>query len=384
MAAVAVFTGCSKSDVGSGGVGDLQLSVSHNSTLVVKSSEDVDVNTFTISFTGITNSAYSFECSVGDFFEQYADGVMSLETGDYNVTVISPDTEDAEWEQPIFGCSQDFTISQSAVTFVSLVCTIQNMKVTVSVSNAFKAEFTDYNVIVTGDYSGEKKSLTWTAEDIEAGKAGYFAVAELTVSIRGTRTNGSSITETAFITDVAAADYHNITIDIAGTGEGDFSVDIDDSVNEKDDDFYIENDDTEESGTGPSIVWVGNPDFEPVYLAAEMSVNLTVTAPEGIATFVVDVESDTLTAILSGMGVSTPMDFINGGIMFNMMMVAVGLPYGDAINGQTYVDFPLSILVPMIYTMGPAAGSEHIFTLTVGDSLGQEVSKTLTFIMPEE
>ena len=55
------------------------------------------------------------------------------------------------------------------------------------------------------------------------------------------------------------------------------------------------------------------------------------------------------------------------------------MPTGDSLKGQTSVNFSLSQLVPLILELGPEAGSDHIFTLSLTDEAGNSLSKTLTF-----
>ena len=55
------------------------------------------------------------------------------------------------------------------------------------------------------------------------------------------------------------------------------------------------------------------------------------------------------------------------------------LPAGDAINGQTTVNFSLSQLVPLINGFEPEPGSIHTFTLSVTDKKDQTLSKPVSF-----
>ena len=127
----------------------------------------------------------------------------------------------------------------------------------------------------------------------------------------------------------------------------------------------------------PTLEWAANPDFAPMEITAGMDVNLVVNVPGRIATFVVGVKSSVLEPV-----VGTSMDLIyDESFIENFGSL---LPTGDALLGQTRVDFSLSALVPLIGGLGAAPESEHVFTLNVTDEYGQSLSKALTFVIPSE
>ncbi len=418
--AAALLAGCSKSNLSEDAApGGLALTISGiEDNLTVKSSagtDNLDLNSFIITFTSPESSAYRLEYTVADFNETYSDGLIPFYPGDYTVKVTSPDNANAEWDQPIYGCTEDFSIVSEKVTTLDLVCTIQNMKVTVVVTDAFKDEFYEYNVVVTGTYDGVEESLTWTPELIEAGAAAYFAVSELKVYVKGVRQTGNTVSEQMTITDTAPADHHIITIDATKTGTAATSIRLDDSVNDVEQDILIpgfetpttgddepednnednNGDNTEdnngdsngdsnnENSTAPTATWATNPDFEPMYLAEEMAVDIVVSAPEGIASFLVGVDSATLSTILDAVGITLPMDIINDENATSLLG-ELGVPVGEDLVGATTVDFDISNLAPLIYALSPDALSEHVFTLIVTDKKDQKLERTITFIMPEE
>ncbi|MCD8313989.1 MAG: hypothetical protein LUC24_07520, partial [Bacteroidales bacterium] len=116
-------------------------------------------------------------------------------------------------------------------------------------------------------------------------------------------------------------------------------------------------------------------------LSDDMDVNIKVTAPEGIAGFVIDIDSPTLNDFLLGFaGLSTSMDLINDADKLGTLS-ALGIPVGDELLGKTEIDFDLGGLFGMLNALA-SSGTEHNFTLTVTDAVGQSIAQTLTFIMP--
>ena len=406
-AAAMVLSGCNKTEVRTAThKGMLQLQVGYAGEyndktpdlVPVKSGADEQafIDTFVISIDKTTGAPYSLECTVARFNEQYADGILTLSPGNYTVTVTSPGSEKAAWDQPVYGVTKEFTIMEEVLTPVELVCRLTNMMVSVKLSETFKSELSAYSIIITGDYEDGEASLTWSSADEDAeSRAGYFAVAPLSVEIQGTRAlDGSEARKTYRIEDVAAADHHILNIDAKTTGASQPSISIDYTVNEKPVDITvpgfeeipIPDEEPEDpdvpSEDAPELVWEANPTFERWPLAATMDVNLVVNAPEKIAGFKVNIESATLQSLLETF--TMPMDMINDEAVKEFMSnPMVGLPVGDDLLGQTSVEFPLSTLLPLLYQLGPEPGSEHTFTLIVTDTKGQELNQALVFYMPE-
>ena len=387
LAAVAtVLSGCNRTEVEtSGREGLLQLQIGYSGYYNDKTPELVPVrsaaddqafiDTFIISIDKISGtSSYSLECTVAEFNRMYADGILTLSPGDYRVEVTSPgSTNNAAWDQPVYSVAKDFTIIEDVMTPLELVCTLSNMKVSVRLSDNFKSELSAYSIIVTGEYETGNASLTWSSADAASeGRAGYFAVAPLTVEIQGVRQlDGSEAHKTYLIEDVAAADHHILNIDAKVTGSAGLSVSIDYTVNEKPVDIVVpgfeeipvpdedpdDNPDTDPddpSSTAPELVWENNPSFDPTPISSTMDMN----------------------------NMTFPLDLINDETVKGFMG-SLGLPVGDQLLGQVSVEFPLSGLVPLIGQIGAPAGSEHTFTLYVKDEKGQELSRKLVFYMPE-
>lgn len=407
-AAATVFAGCNKNEVGTdAGSGMLRLQVGYAGEyndktpdlVPVKSDADDQafIDTFVISIEKTTGAPYSLECTVAQFNEQYADGILSLSPGSYTVSVSSPGSEKAAWDQPVYGVTKEFTIVEDVLTPLELVCSLTNMMVSVKLSENFKSELSAYSIVITGDYEDGSASLTWSSADVDAeSRAGYFAVAPLSVEIQGTRAlDGSEARKTYRIEDVAAADHHILNIDAKTTGASQPSISIDYTVNEKPVDITvpgfeeipIPDEEPEDpdvpSEDAPELVWEANPTFERWPLAATMDVNLVVNAPGKIAGFKVDIKSETLQSLLESF--TMPMDLINDQTVKEFMSSPfIGLPVGDDLSGKTSVEFPLSTLLPMLYGLDPDPGSEHTFTLIVTDEAGQELNQSLVFYMPEE
>lgn len=349
-------------------------------------------------------------------YDRYIDipQTISLGSGEYTLTVSSPEYRDAAWDLPYYSGTANFTIRVDELTPVNVTARLQNMKVSFVLTDNFKNELSSYSITVTNASSwtaadAGEKTLTWTSAtgDVED-KAGYFSVAPLRVKVDGYRAidNSESHSE-LIIADVAAQDHHIITLDARVTGQvSGVAITIDPSVNDRESNVEVpgwdevpvdggdqpgdepgdEPGDDPQPSTAPTMTWESNPTFAPTPIAAEMDVEIVIEAPEGIKDFVVDVDSNVLGETIAQMAgasytysPSTPfqMDLIND----TALIAALGamIPTGDALENQTHVDFSLSQLVPLIMVYSPESGSQHTFTLKVTDNKGQSLEKPVVF-----
>ena len=337
---------------------------------------------------------------------------LRLAPGFYRADVSSRDTLPAAFDQPIYKGSVEFEISAGVVTPVTVNCSLANMKVSVSPSATLIEELSDYRITITNAPSWDdadiaRHTLVWDKATAGAGKPGFFTVAPLLVKVYGHRAidGGEAVAEYT-ISDVAARDYHLITVDAVVTGQATFGIVIDESIVEKNEEILVpgweeapvdghhedEGDNPGGGGgtsaTAPSLSWAANPDFEPTPIEATMDINITISAPEKIASFVISVDSDILSDVIAQLAGDTSYSYANNGpydmdLIGNATLVTVlggmGVPTGDQILGQTSVLFSLSDLVPLILIYSPASGSQHIFTLKVVDEKGQRLEQSLTF-----
>ena len=66
---------------------------------------------------------------VKEKFSTFSGRVVELGSGSYTITVTSPDTEPAAFEQPIYQASESFEIRAGEVTALDLLCEPYNCKV---------------------------------------------------------------------------------------------------------------------------------------------------------------------------------------------------------------------------------------------------------------
>ena len=407
-AAAVMFAGCKKTEIttSEAGLGSVSFSISSDNSEYVTKAElpQVDVNTFKVKITGKDNGYSEEWASVSEM-----PGVLELVSGNYTVTATSPDAKPVAWDQPVYGGSQDFTVMVGKVSNVNLKCSITNMMVTINPTDDFLNELTGWNVTVTS----EDGHLTWNRTEYDEGKAAFFDVAPLNVLVKGERFDGTEvIQQTLIIDEVAAKDHHIINLDAKVTGsieEGGLHLTVDNTVNDRNENINIpgleeipveDEPGTEEPGgetgdeedpqpsTAPVMEWASNPTFETMPISSDMDVVINISAQEKIKAFVVKVESPsaeflaTVSAMVSPENAHLDKSYVNLDLINDATAIAMLsslMPTGDALKGQTSVDFSLSELVPMINGFSPASGSIHTFTLSVTDEKDQTLSKPVSF-----
>ena len=419
IAAAAVFAGCQKSVIQDGSTGTLEFSMSSADDSYNDREEGMLDTRTAAAEAGAGTKAYDKEASLASMLVTISNqsgvgeprqwvysempGVLELTEGQYTISAVSPDSRIAAWDQPVFGGSKEFSIIAGRTSTVELVCGITNVKVSVNCTEEFLKEFTEYSITVRSAEATEDDGfLIWGASEVSEGKEGYFPAADLTVTVQAYRWSDATeqkdpVQARLNITEVEARDHIILNIDAKATGAVETGggsekpfITIDDSMNERDEDILIGGlDEIPVPGDGggedpdpelpaePTLEWAANPNFAPMIIKDGMDVNLVVNVPGKIATFVVGVQSSVLEQV-----VGESMDLIyDESFIENFGSL---LPTGDALLGQTRVDFSLSELVPLIGGLGAAPESEHVFTLNVTDEYGQSLSKALTFVIPSE
>lgn len=427
FAAAAVLAGCNKTEIeNGGGMGTLKFSLnpsvddSYNEKGegMLGGSSSQRAATKAVDNEAILNSmlvTISNNDGVGEAKQwSYSEmpSVLELTEGSYTITAVSSgDNKVAAWDQPVYGGSKEFSIVTGSTSTVELVCSITNVKVSINCTETFKSEFSRYTITVTSAAAtAEDGFLTWTENDVDNWRDGYFSAADLTVTVQGYRWSDATeqqdpVQAVLNIENVQPKDHITVNVDAKATGEANLGessgdgasfITIDDGTNDRDEDIWIDGieeipvpgdgDEPEpELPDAPSLEWPANSDFSDMTIENGMDVNLVVKAPGKIKDFVVGVESDFLATLLPEMTTdgSMNMDLINDEKLITMLAtVAATLPTGDKLDGQTNVDFSLSSLVPLI-KLGAAPASRHTFTLNVTDEYDQTLTKALTFVMPE-
>ncbi len=417
IAAATVFSACSNKIEQQNENGSVAVSVDEISDqYITKSGATLDVNAFDVVIEGEYFNYNGKYADMPDVFE-------NVPAGTYTVSVTSPDQAAAAFDQPIVAGFREFVVKAGEITSVQVICTIQNVKVTVKPDSDFFTELYTYTISVSNGDSAEN-TLIWTNEsleganyaeltkdNVETAKAGYFtATSELKVYVTGYRaiTEEEAVYEGS-ISPIAARDHYIINLhakttgQVGGEGSKGIMLQVDYTTNDINEDITVPGfehpgvdgpddpstgggDDNGDQLEGLSLVWPANPDYGTYELKSTYSddeVTLTVQAENYISGFVVKIASPTtefLNTVLAipgseKVGEYAVLDLLNPETAAAMSF----LPSGDALLNKSEIDFPLSSLLPLILAFDPAMGSIHTFVMEVTDTIGQVLTRELQF-----
>ena len=424
FAAMLVLAGCEKKAVVEkpAATGSFSLSVTCNDKdytdkPLVKSEMAASVNTdmFTVTLTKLYDeygqpAVWAQTWTLVDFPR-----VLELAPGQFKVTVKSPVADRLSTLAPVFFAEKNFTIVENKVTDLEVICTVQNMKVTVAPTANFFTELRNFTISVTAEYEGVDTpvSVSWRDTDFvqnadgtySTSKVAYFEAVPLSVMVTGLRAldgSDASLKEPKKITNVAPRDNHILNIDVQVTGETKVAfITVDPSLNDpKDQEVFVpgfeeipipdeeEKPEPEVQSKETSLTWASNPDFAPVNLlvdgenvTVDPQVKLVVNCPRRISSFVINV-SDNFKSVI---GILTTdevqyLDLVNDQKLIAFFVGPMYLPTGSDLAGKTQVEFDLSSLAQMVPMIAATDGEETVFTLDVIDSMGGTYTKDIKFI----
>lgn len=331
-----------------------------------------------------------------------ADNRLELPVGSYTMKVRSEEesaTPAVAWEHPVYGTTVDFPIRKDEATSVGeVVCKLQSIKVTVMCSADLADKLTDdtSSTVSLGDAS--------TVFALDETRAAYFLPQEESNTLEFKLTGKFADTQepTDFsktITGVKAGQWRKIALVISHADKGDIQLDITVDNFVEDEEIVVDGtEDTEEPGieepgtdpdpeTGVTIVWKDYDIDSRQTVTADMKIEIDVTAPKGIRSFVVSIESATLTPLLPAIGLPAQFDLCNiedeklQALLGNPIEEdGLGFPINEEVRDQTYVPFSITYFVSMLVNIP----GEHDFKLDVTDNEGTTVTKTVQLFTPAQ
>ena len=380
-------------DTPSGKTGTLDLStfdaVPNNDTKVIEKtpvSRAVDTGDFTVQI---------YPSQGNDTLEwKYSEmpEIVTLNVGDYSLAVFSHHVQPAEWERPYYYADKTFAIEENKVTQIdTVVCTLQNIKVTVTYSEDLKSFMGDDCKVTVDIGSG---SLDFSQTETRAGYFRSDGESNLLIATFTGTIDGYEEVNRIQVDNVKAGDWRKIHYDIkrpepgSETGGVTPSVTLDASCETIDhegnvtiEEEIIHDPNPVDPGTDP------DPDPEPtpgeapqitsetiqlgtpvtITEGLKVVVDITSSDPAGLTGLTVDIDSPTLTPEeLSGMGLSAHLDLVNPGDL-KAPIESLGFPTEGNVLNQAKVTFDISDFMPLLGLLG--AGT-HNFIIKATDAQG--------------
>ena len=327
------------------------------------------------------------------------DGKMELPVGSYTLEVRSeePSSKLADWEHPVYFATRDFAIEKDKETpLEEIVCTLNNIKVTVACSKDLADRLTDATVSTVT--LGEKSMIF---EKGEARAAYFTSLAELNTLQFNLTGAFADTPETPLqfnkeIPNVKAGQWRKITLVVTYADEGEMKFDIKVQNFVLDEEIPIDGtanlwEPVYEEGPDPMapvIEWPGHDLTQPFQITASMfdadgnctePFALNLSAPNGIESFVLTFSStnsafmDALTEIQ----IPHTLDLCTTtqGPAYAILS-GFGLPLGGKLRGATAKQFDIAGQIPMLFA-NPGFEGTHTFACTMTDAKGLSTSAEL-------
>lgn len=406
-----------------GDTGTLNLYVETGKT--TKGTTD-QVDQFPVTITG-TDVEYTKK------FDSYAElkqaGDVTLPVGTYTIEACSPGEFKSEMSEPFYGGKlENVKIVKGQTAETSVVCTMQNVKISISLTEEFLATYQDWTINVT-DKNGHIKTYT-KAADGETPAPVYWKMDESveTIYINGTaKTNGgedvtisgtakkSNLPEyeegddTSFVGgDELKIEFSPVKVEGSTPGilEEGIQITITLFNSEQDETVEIPVDpgtdggDTEEPGTGedggdeggetaagPTISF---PQSTYTLLKdIEKNADATITAEAGLKSVKVKITagnegfSNALDLLVSsGIDFSTGVELVDNKPLEGVIgIIAPGLKVPS--EGAPDYKFPVGSFFEVLSDAGATDSTGHIFDITVTDQNGKTASGKLNVIVTE-
>ena len=366
-------------------LGSMEASVMEDTEVIgsVTRAEGVDINNFDVVIT-----SQSGEVMTSFKYGERPTEPIALDSGVYNITMMSEQMVGAEWEKPVYGAEREVIITRKQTTTVNdIVCKLRNIKVSVDYAADIKEqldpEYTTMTVAL-----GES-SLVF---NVDEARGGYFApVAEentLTLTFKCRYVDGDKdIIMTNEISGVKVAQWRKINVVVQHAADGTASVGIVCDTWTYDEEVIFDTtvslfeevlvDDTDI----PVINWEGHDLTEAFELTDDMfdsegnftkSINIDVTAKSAIQSIVIKAQSDNDEFLAAYDEVLPLVTDICDGSVSNTLLKLMGYPT-DA-KGATYTRIKFGQQTDMLRSYE----GTHSYEITVKDVNGGEATAVLT------
>lgn len=369
-------------------------------------------------------------------FDSYAElkqaGEVKLPVGTYTIEACSPGEFESTMSEPFYGGEQEVKIQKDVTSETSVVCTMQNVKISINLTEEFLATYDDWEFTVT-DGNEHVQPYTKTADGNKPA-AVYWKMEEgvelIYVKGKAHTISGEEVTFSEIIRKSGTPEFEEgddpslvggdelkidfLPVKVEGSTPGIEKDGIQIKVSlfnsEKDENVEIpvnpgtDGGDTEEPGTGEDGGDEGGEDGDgggetaagptisfpqSTYTLpddADKNANATITAEAGLKSVKVeiiagnDVFGGAINAMFKG---ENPFELI-GNEELSAVFESMHIQLPEA--NDTEYNFPVGNFFPVLSTpdFGPTTTSEgHVFNITVTDQNGKTASGKLNVIVTE-
>ena len=322
---------------------------------------------------------------------------MKLPVGAYRMEVRSEEsTPDVAWEHPVYGATSSFTISKAQTTQLEeVVCTLQNIKVTVDYSSELAGMLADTSkaTISLGQTSQEflkteTRAAYFKSLDIENTLVfnfdGVFAGTDIPAQF------------SKQITGVKAGQWRKISVVINYADKGTllFQVTVDNNIIQ-DNSFVVDGTDNLleellEDPSAPALAWPGHDMSKPFTLTDAMFDDngnciepfvFDLESPNGIESLRVNIASTSSQFMASMAAIQLPETFdlcaLDASSPAGIILKGFGYPVGGELKGQQAKSFNIAGQIKALYEFD----GTHTFSFDMTDAKGVSTAAALTLVV---
>lgn len=322
---------------------------------------------------------------------------MELPVGAYRMEVRSEEsTPDVAWEHPVYGATSSFTISKAQTTQLEeVVCTLQNIKVTVDYSSELAGMLADTSkaTISLGQTSQEfpkteTRAAYFKSLDIENTLVfnfdGVFAGTDIPAQF------------SKQITGVKAGQWRKISVVINYADKGTllFQVTVDNNIIQ-DNSFVVDGTDNLleellEDPSAPALAWPGHDMSKPFTLTDAMFDDngnciepfvFDLASPNGIESLRVNIASTSSQFMASMAAIQLPETFdlcaLDASSPAGIILKGFGYPVGGELKGQQAKSFNIAGQIKALYEFD----GTHTFSFDMTDAKGVSTAAALTLVV---
>lgn len=357
--------------------------------------EQPDVDGFIVEILDADN-AQVFKKTYAELKQQLAEP-MEFPVGAYRMEVRSKEsTPDVAWEHPVYGATSSFTISKAQTTQLEeVVCTLQNIKVTVDYSSELAG--------MLADTSKATISLGQTSQEFlkTETRAAYFKSLDIenTLDFNFDGVFADTDIPAQFskqITGVKAGQWRKISVVINYADKGTllFQVTVDNNIIQ--DNSFVK-DVTEnlleellEDPNAPTLAWPGHDMSKPFTLTDAMFDDngnciepfvFDLASPNGIESLRVNIGSTSSRFMASMAAIQLPETFdlcaLDASSPAGIILKGFGYPVGGELKGQQAKSFNIAGQIKALYEFD----GTHIFSFDMTDAKGVSTAAALTLVV---
>ena len=322
---------------------------------------------------------------------------MKLPVGAYRMEVRSEEsTPDVAWEHPVYGATSSFTISKAQTTQLEeVVCTLQNIKVTVDYSSELAG--------MLADTSKATISLGQTSQEFLKTEtcAAYFKSLDIenTLDFNFDGVFAGTDIPAQFskqITGVKAGQWRKISVVINYADKGTllFQVTVDNNIIQ-DNSFVVDGTDNLleellEDPSAPALAWPGHDMSKPFTLTDAMFDDngnciepfvFDLASPNGIESLRVNIASTSSQFMASMAAIQLPETFdlcaLDASSPAGIILKGFGYPVGGELKGQQAKSFNIAGQIKALYEFD----GTHTFSFDMTDAKGVSTAAALTLVV---